>query len=69
MRRGSQRMQISTRWVQGLYMRRGCSLGQGEPRAHEKRIIEAAAEDKVGPGPMRRGSQRMHLRTRWVQGQ
>jgi hypothetical protein len=33
-------------------------------RAHEERITEDAAKDKVGPGSMRKGSQRMQLRTR-----
>ncbi len=37
-------------------------------RAHEERITEDAAKDKVSPGPMRRGSQMMQLRIRWVQG-
>jgi hypothetical protein len=46
MRRGSQKMQLSVSWT----------------RAHEERIIEDAAKDKVSPGPIRRESQRILIR-------
>ncbi len=55
-------MQLSVRWVQSPYGEghRGSKDKVGS-RANEKRITEDAAKDKVGPGPMRRRSQRIQL--------